>query len=396
MHILIVTPQFPYPPTGACEQDRLVGIKLLQEMGHTVSVLSKVSAIHMERAEEGAKQLGLRRYALIPYQESKPLLPRLLDPRYLDGAAYEYVDPVLQEKLNEMLPDVDLVWCEYTYLWPVYRAIRRHKKPIMLRAINIEPLHFLEEDGMSFINYLKYRIKWISEKLSVLGADHVGAITPQEEEIYAKLGVKSHNTIPLRALHTFIGTHRVKKKDVLDVVFMGSTYRVNHNKEAARKVIEEIAPLLEKEAPGIFKIHIVGAKLPKELQKVLPPSVVYEGYVDDLNAFLEHTDIALVPSLFGQGMQQKIFEPIVRGIPTITNKRAIAGYDLADEIEYVHAESTEQYVDALVSLQDSEVRRGFSKRAVAKSRILFSEERIKEVIAHAIDTAYENNHSKNN
>jgi len=43
MNILVITPQFPYPPTGACEQDRIAGFKLLKELGHAVTVLSKVS-----------------------------------------------------------------------------------------------------------------------------------------------------------------------------------------------------------------------------------------------------------------------------------------------------------------------------------------------------------------
>jgi len=309
-----------------------------------------------------------------------------MNPLYIDGAAYEYADPVLQERLVEILDTqhIDVVWCEYTYLWPVYKEIKKRNIPIIVRAINIEPLHFLEEDGWSILNWLKTQVKWCSELLSVRGAQFVSAITPKEEKIYAKLGVKKHNTLPLRALHTMIGTHMVQKKDVLDVVFMGSTYKVSHNRRAAEMVVTEIAPLLEKKFPGKFKIHITGGKLPEVLQKQLPHNVVYEGYVDDLNTFLGGMDIAIAPSLFGQGMQQKVFEPIARGIPTVATKRAIAEYALVNEVEYLSATTAEEFVDALGTLLPYDTRVSFSQRAVEKSTKLFGKAHMVELVKFAL------------
>jgi len=40
--ILIVTPKFPYPPYGACEQDRAAGIELFLKNGWEVRVITKI------------------------------------------------------------------------------------------------------------------------------------------------------------------------------------------------------------------------------------------------------------------------------------------------------------------------------------------------------------------
>ena len=40
--VLLVTPRFPIPSAGACEQDRLEGIKQLKRLGYEVHVISKV------------------------------------------------------------------------------------------------------------------------------------------------------------------------------------------------------------------------------------------------------------------------------------------------------------------------------------------------------------------
>lgn len=39
--ILVVTPRFPYPEAGACEQDRAEGIRQLQRLGFKVRVIEK-------------------------------------------------------------------------------------------------------------------------------------------------------------------------------------------------------------------------------------------------------------------------------------------------------------------------------------------------------------------
>lgn len=389
MNILVITPQFPYPPTGACEQDRLAGFNVCKEMGHRVTVLSKISGEKQEEAQKHVHSLGLDGVHLIPYQKKKKVLPRILNPLYLDGAAYEYADSVLQERLIEILDtkNIDVVWCEYTYLWPVYKEIKKRGIPIIVRSINVEPLHFLEEDGSSPLNWLKARIKWCSEYLSVRGAQFVCAITPKEEKIYERMGAVAHITLPLRALHTMIGTHIPKDKKILSVVFMGSTYKVAHNRRAAEMVITEIAPLLEEQFPGAFNIHITGGKLPEALQNKLPKNVVYEGYVDNLSQFLENMDIAIAPSLFGQGMQQKVFEPIVRGIPTIATTRAIAEYALSAEEHYMPATTAQEFVSQLGQLASYAERCRISKAAIIQSTLLFNKQHIVTSIKKALETA---------
>ncbi|MEK7125713.1 MAG: hypothetical protein AAB880_02235 [Patescibacteria group bacterium] len=40
--ILIISPKFPIPTTGACEQERLAGFLQLQRLGFEVRVVAKV------------------------------------------------------------------------------------------------------------------------------------------------------------------------------------------------------------------------------------------------------------------------------------------------------------------------------------------------------------------
>ena len=137
--ILVITPRFPYPEAGACEQDRAEGLRQLRRLGFEVRAIGKY--FEWKSADElvGAWRAFGIPLPLIPYQSEKNN-PRQLGgwPTSWDGAAMEYHDPAMQQaviaELDEFRPD--LVWFDYTYLWPLYPLVKRRGLPIAVRSIN--------------------------------------------------------------------------------------------------------------------------------------------------------------------------------------------------------------------------------------------------------------------
>jgi hypothetical protein len=392
--ILMVAPSFPYPESGAEQADRAAGIRQLVRLGHQVTVIAKVTA-WADKAELArvAASWGVK-LVTVPYRYSNrklsqkekflKLLGRLRNPLYMDGAAYEYSEPEIKAALvRELETDrPDVVWFEYTYLWPLYRQVRRARLPIVTRSVNFEPQHFLEEDGRSALNLLKYAAKYWGERRTIRLSTRVLAITPKEQAIYRPWGVEAQ-VLPLRSLPLFLSMPRpaVRTATPLHVCFMGSSFSVSHNRAAAEHIIEAVAPEAELRAPGAFVFHIFGGKLPDDLRaRCNGTTVVYEGYVTDLNTRLAEMDIAVVPSLYGAGMQQKVFEPIARGMPTITSPRAIAGYAFEPGVHYVAAEHTQAFVDALVALQPRERRAALSAAALLRAKELFSQDELDAIV----------------
>ena len=141
--ILVITPKFPYPEAGADEQDRAEGLRQLKRIGYEVRVIAKCfdwqkkDEIFTRWEDEGIA------VTLVPYsKQGKPWW-------ILDRAAAEYAEPVIKRVLREALGSYrpDFVWFDYTYLWPLYREVKKRKLPIVVRSINVESRHFLEEDG---------------------------------------------------------------------------------------------------------------------------------------------------------------------------------------------------------------------------------------------------------
>lgn len=394
----MVMPSFPFPETGAEQMDRAEGIRQLVRLGYEVVVITKVVEWADKAYIEGcARELGVR-VVMVPYRFSNrvlshkekiyKLLGKFKHPLYLDGAAYEYSEreivAALTKELVEYKPHV--VWFEYTYLWPLYGLVRRAGVPIVTRSLNFEPEHFLEEDGRTLVNYIKYLAKWFGERRVVRMSDVVLAITPQEKILYERMGAAKVLLLPLRSLSRFTTLPRpeVRERKPLHVFFMGSSYRVAHNRAGLLLVLKDIAPLLHAQAPGEFVLHILGSKVPEEYKQYFTDECVCEGYVENLNTFLPTMDIALVPSLMGAGQQQKVFEPLARGIVTITTPRAVAGYDFTEGVEYVGATTPQEYVEALLLLRDKALRDLLSGRALQKSVALFAQEKLDSTVLAAM------------
>lgn len=398
--ILMVMPSLPWPETGAEQSDRAWGIRLLKELGYEVKVLAKwpefkpVTLISEAQTEFGVEIIT------VPYvfsnakiglgKKIKKYLYQLSHLAFWDGAALEYAEPLIRKEFVGLLDSwqPDLVWFEYTYLWPLYDLIKDRKIKIITRSLNFEPDHFWQEDGRSFLNRIIYRAKMGSEKRIIRNSDHIFAITPDEGKRYFELGAKSVSVLPLRGLSPLIGKNLKKEekgREPSQVFFLGSSYNVSHNRQALEFLLHQIIPLANELFPGSFIFNIFGAKVPVELEINLPDNVVIQGYAQDLSQALSLMDIALIPSLLGAGMQQKIFEPLVRGIPIISSRRGLVGYPFLEGRDLLLADAPEEFVSCLGRLgQDPELRARLAQNAVSLGRELFAKEAIKGMIEKQI------------
>ncbi len=384
--ILICTSDFSFRERGAEEADRTSGILQLKNFGYELTVYAKTHAPLQAQREtvERAHSMGIK-LVYFPYRK-KSILNRI-NPRWLDGASLEYRDPGLQvaikHKIESWHPDV--VWLEPSFLWPLARTVRRLGVPIIMRSVNFESQHYLQEAGIGPFTLLKAASKLLNEYTAAHSCDVLFAISPDDRDKYKKFGAKYCAVLPLRKLPDFLKfEHIPKETKILHVAFAGSSYNVRHNLAAARMIIEEIAPTVNQLMPGVFVFHIFGAKLPAYLQRECLDNVIYESYVPNLDRFYHEIDIALAPKLYGGGMQQKVFEPIVRGIPTITSKNALVGYPMRPSEEVLLAHSPKEYADRLIDLADVTLRKQISAAAQKSARNLFSQEILNQIIVQGL------------
>lgn len=389
--VLVLTPWVPYPVTGACQQDRFNGFKQMQDLGYEIEVIAKIHPWQKRSEAEGAFAEAGIPLTLIPYVKNPKALawkrlPRiLLEPALLDGAALEYTDPAYEQLVEETVERFkpDVIWIEYTSLWPVLRLLKPFGIPMIMKSSLNEPYNCRDENGWSLTSIIKSIPKYPGETIAARESDFIFGITPVEEQWYAGRGAKRHGTLPLRGLSQTFTKKTHQRKDVLDVVFLSSNYNMGHNRDALVFLLDKILPLVRKRAPGKFKFHLTGSKFPEKYRPLLGDDVMTTGFVPDIGEYLSTMDIALCPWISGHGMQQKVFEPLCRSLPLITTKTA--GYPFEDEKEILLASTPKEYVDHLLTLTDASVRQKQADSAYAKAYELFSEDAVKKIVKDAIE-----------
>ncbi len=381
--ILVVTPRSPFQARGADELERLSGIKWFIQHGFEVKVITKTMNSDLPFIDVAQKELGIP-IIPIPYKFTQKSsgtskIKRLLNPLYWDGASYEYFDSeivtAVEHEMKHCKPD--LVWFDFTYLWPLHSVVKRFGVPVVTRSLNYEPKHFFEEEGISLKNIILYVPKVMTEFFAARSSDYMLALNPNEEKKYSTLGAKQICTLPLQALPDMLGPHSTHTQKPLHVLFMGSSYTIQHNCDALEFVAGKVVPIVHKKYPSQFVFHITGAKFPKKYESYIDnKTVFYDGYIpkEDMKAFFDSIDIVISPSVKDVGMQGKVFEPIARSIPLITSKNNIVGYPFKHKESVLFAASPEEYADMLSYVSQDDIREGLSRESGKLSRTLFSRE----------------------
>jgi glycosyltransferase involved in cell wall biosynthesis len=130
-------------------------------------------------------------------------------------------------------------------------------------------------------------------------------------------------------------------------LFVGSNRP--QNVQAARSLVS-----LASSFRGDIHVVIVGS-VGRAISK-LPPNVTTTGFVDDLNPYYFHSDVALNPVTAGAGTNIKLLEYFAKQIPVISTRFGIRGYDI-DDGYHVTVASPEKMLEAASELTRSVKRR---------------------------------------
>jgi polysaccharide biosynthesis protein PslH len=96
------------------------------------------------------------------------------------------------------------------------------------------------------------------------------------------------------------------------------------NVEAASFLIKHVMPLVWKHLPQC-KVQLVGAAPAKEILDLASEHVEVTGFVEDVQPFLASATLGVYPILRATGIQNKILEAMMHGLPVITTRTVAEG-----------------------------------------------------------------------
>lgn len=117
--------------------------------------------------------------------------------------------------------------------------------------------------------------------------------------------------------------------DTTAIVFHGNYETGTHNREAANRIINQIAPRFRDQEQTRF--FIIGKGAPDSRIE----NVTSLGFVEDLYSTLNAMDIAAVPLISGTATKLKMFDYMSVGLPIISTKKGTEGIDIEDGTEVI-------------------------------------------------------------
>lgn len=390
MKILIITPACHFQNAGAAQHDIYATIVILQKLNcevalYTIDSKAQDSAVLKSIADR--YKIDLRTF--LPSQNNWLRFKRMLSkPPLFDGAVDVFdqlcQDKVFLEYLQSYPPDCIFSFCSYS--WPVFKLAKKMGIHSVFRSHNFESSFFEESLGVGEkfnpLNWLRVLCKYRGEYLAVKYASKIGTLPFEQVNIYKKWKASGVEILTLLFLPKSLRQPNVHgNKERLDLFYLGASYNVIFHRRGAELLIKEIAPRVLARAPGRFRFHICGSKLPADLAQHCQGDIIYEGYVPDLEVFLQNMDAGVFPVMIGRTMKGKVFETLVRAFPMVIPSNCLGGYNLQDGKEILLADSVESFVEKVLQLAEVKVRTTLANNAYHFAQKEFSEQKIMAVLS---------------
>ena len=142
-----------------------------------------------------------------------------------------------------------------------------------------------------------------------------------------------------------------------DRIVMSGKMSYHANVSMALFFATEVLPLILARRPGV-RLSIVG-KDPSPAVRALAdhPAVEVTGTVPDLRPYLQRAAVAVAPTLYGVGIQNKVLEAMACGTPVVASPAAVAGLAAKPGEGLLVGETPEQLAKAVLRLlEDRDLR----------------------------------------
>jgi glycosyltransferase involved in cell wall biosynthesis len=115
-------------------------------------------------------------------------------------------------------------------------------------------------------------------------------------------------------------------------------------------LVHDIMPHIWAERPAV-KLAIVGQNPPPSIQRLgRDPRIAVLGYVPDIRPYLQQATVAVVPAVYGAGIQNKVLEAMACATPVVATEQAISALSLKPGHNILVANEAEAFAQQVLRL----------------------------------------------
>ena len=276
-----------------------------------------------------------------------------------------FFSPDLDIRLIQILSKekFDIIHLESLFMTPYLQNIRRYSNaPVILRSHNQEYLIqerlARNEKNILFRPYRKFLARQLKDhEMGVLHrVDAVAAISDEDaakfKEYHAELKVK---TIPFGVDLADYPVEPYRDGETTEFFHLGSMDWAP-NEEGVRWLVENIWPKVVANEPNA-RLNLAGNRMPEDLMDLELPGLKVKGRVSSARAFMNASDVMVVPLFSAGGMRVKIIEGMALGKAIISTPVGAEGIDHEHGKNIMIAKNHSEFIEHMITLaRDPELR----------------------------------------
>jgi glycosyltransferase involved in cell wall biosynthesis len=261
----------------------------------------------------------------------------------------------LQRFFEERGGEFDVVMVSRHYVAARYLTLIRRHCPRARFLFDTVDLHYLREERLAELEeslpLKRAAAQTRRAELKVIeAADATLVVSPVEKSVLreAAPGARVH---VISNVHEVVGS-RCTFAERKDLFFVGG-YQHPPNIDAAQWFVGSVWPLIRQELPDV-RFHLIGSKAPEQVRALAGNGVVFQGYVEDLEPWLDGCRLAVAPLRYGAGIKGKVNISMSRGQPVVATPAAVEGMFARSGHDVLVADSAADFAAAVVRLYRDE------------------------------------------
>jgi len=186
--------------------------------------------------------------------------------------------------------------------------------------------------------------------------DHVLVTSETDKKALLELALPSINPAPISVLSNGVDLEYFHpnldvQRDAETLVFSGKmSYHANIS--MVNYLAAEIMPRIWQKRPSV-QLMIVGKDPTAEIRALsVDPRITVTGTVNDIRPFLWKATVAVVPLVYGAGIQNKILEAMACGTPVVTTSRTLSSLNAIPNEDVLVADDAEKFSQNILKLLD--------------------------------------------
>lgn len=269
----------------------------------------------------------------------------------------------------------DLVFISRHYVASSYVGLVRLHAPQAKLVFDTVDLHYLREQreaeltGRAELAHAADVTR--SKELALIrSCDLTLVVSPVEQDLLRREAPGARVEV-LSNVHEVFGRRR-EFADRRDLMFMGG-YQHPPNVDAAIWFVEEILPRVRAQLPEV-RFHLIGSLASAEVRALGErDGVQFQGYVADLEPFLDGCRLAVAPLRYGAGVKGKVNMSMSYGQPVVATPIAVEGMYTVAGRDVLVAQDAQAFADEIVrAYQDEALWTSLSDHGLENVRRHFS------------------------